>query len=231
MAFVRAFLHAALFPGFVLGALALSQHVAIAGIPRYDLLLLAMVGMQALLVATKIETPREAAWIAVFHAMGVALEIWKVSHGGWAYPEPAFAKLLGVPLFSGFMYASIGSFVLSLSRHVEVVLPRGSLLFAAACYLNFWTNVWIPDLKPALVLVAVVLFWRTRVGPVPLLLLFPVLGGAIWMAENWGTLFGSWEYPRQAGGWTWVPPDKLLSWTVLGAVAVLLVLSRPQKVA
>ena len=198
---------------------------------RYDLLLVGCVLVQVVLVLTKLETAREAGWIAIFHLMGVSLEIWKVNHGGWAYPEPGFAKVLGVPLFTGFMYASIGSFVLSLSRRVRVDLPRGAGLWAAACYLNFWTNVWIPDLKPLLGLVAVVLFWRVRVGRIPLLLLFCVLGGAIWMAENWGTAFGSWEYPRQAEGWTWVPPDKLLSWTVLGAVATVLVLSRPQKVA
>ncbi|HJN74298.1 MAG TPA: DUF817 family protein [Myxococcota bacterium] len=226
MGALRAVLHASLFPGFVLCALAVSRFVEIPGVARYDMLLLAMLGMQVLLVATRVETLAEAGWIAIFHLMGVALEIWKVSHGGWAYPEPGLAKVLGVPLFAGFMYASIGSFVLSLSRHVRVDLPRGSLLFAGLCYLNFWTNVWIWDLKPVLALAGLALFWRTRVGRVPILLAFPALGVAIWMAENWGTLFGSWEYPRQAHGWTPVPPDKLLSWTVLGAVAVILVLSR-----
>jgi len=221
--------HASLFPGAVLGLFAAAR---LFDVPNgYDWVLAGAIAVQGLLLATRLESAREAAWIALFHAMGVSLEIWKVNHGGWAYPEPAFTKLMGVPLVTGFMYASIGSFVLSLSRHVRVDLPAGSLLFAGLCYLNFWTNVWILDLKIPLVLVGLVLFRRVRVGRVPLLLLFPVLGGAIWMAENWGTLFGAWEYPRQTEGWTWVPPDKLLSWTVLGAVATILVVSRPQKTA
>lgn len=231
----RALLEAASFPGFVLGMIALTRFVGVPGLHRYDLLLLLFLGWQVGMVALKVETPRELGAIFLFHLMGVTLEMWKVAHGGWSYPEPGWSKVLDVPLYSGFMYASIGSFFLALWKRLELRLespPHLGLTLALTllAYLNFWTNVWLPDLKPLVVVLALPLFWRSRlvveldrVRRVPLLLVFPLLGGAVWLAENWGTAFGSWRYPRQDEGWTWVPEDKLLSWTVLVLVSVVIV--------
>jgi uncharacterized membrane protein YoaT (DUF817 family) len=55
----------------------------------------------------RLETWEEARVILLFHLTGTAMEWFKVScRKSWAYPEPALFKLMGVPLFSGFMYAS-----------------------------------------------------------------------------------------------------------------------------
>lgn len=227
---LRAVLTASIFPGFVLGALAISQGIPLGGVPRYDALLVAMVLFQLGLLVSGVETPREFATIFGFHLMGVTLEMWKVAHGGWAYPEDAWSKVLDVPLYSGFMYASIGSFILALGRHLDVRIAgwsRWATALGVAAYINFWTNVWLPDLKAPICLAGLAIFWRTRLHvldrKVPILFLFPILGVAVWMAENWGTLFGSWEYPRQLDGWTWVPEDKLVSWTVLCMVSCVIV--------
>jgi uncharacterized membrane protein YoaT (DUF817 family) len=231
----RALLEAASFPGFVLGMIALTRFAQVPGLHRYDLLLLCFLGWQLGMWLLKVETTREVAAIFLFHLMGVTLEMWKVAHGGWSYPEPGLSKVLEVPLYSGFMYASIGSFFLALWKRLELRMiappPVGpTLALTALAYVNFWTNVWLPDLKPLVVLLALPLFWRSRLQAdlgrrvgVPLLLVFPLLGGAVWLAENWGTAFGSWRYPRQDQGWTWVPEDKLLSWTVLVLVSVVIV--------
>ncbi len=232
---VRALLEASAFPGFVLGMIALTRFAQVPGVHRYDLLLLAFLGWQLGMWLLKIETTAELGAIFLFHLMGVTLEMWKVGHGGWSYPEPGLSKVLGVPLYSGFMYASIGSFFLALWKRLELRMVEPphlglTLALTGLAYLNFWTNVWMPDLKPLVVLLALPLFWRSRletdlagVRKLPLLLVFPLLGGAVWMAENWGTAFGSWRYPRQDTGWTWVPEDKLLSWTVLVLVSVVIV--------
>ncbi|MCP4805863.1 MAG: DUF817 domain-containing protein [Proteobacteria bacterium] len=230
MRILRAVALASLFPGFVLGALAVSQALSVPGLPRYDALLVAMLAFQVGLLVTRVETPLEFGTIFGFHLMGVTLEMWKVAHGGWAYPEDAFSKVLDVPLYSGFMYASIGSFIFALGRHLDVRIAgwsRWAVPLGVFAYVNFWTNVWLPDLKPLICVLALAVFWRTRLyvmdRKVPILFVFPVLGVAVWMAENWGTLFGSWEYPRQLDGWTWVPEDKLGSWTVLCMVSAVIV--------
>lgn len=194
------------------------------------------------MLATKIEMPKEFGTVFLFHGLGVGLEMFKVNHGGWSYPEEAWWKLLGVPLYSGFMYASVGSFILACWKRFEIELvefrsQRAMTILMVLIYANFFTNYWILDMKPTLLAVALWLFWKTKLvvrnplsdgdekARVPLFALFPTLGLALWLAENVGTLFGSWQYPRQTHGWTFVPPDKLLSWTVLVMVSFLLVAS------
>ena len=39
------------------------------------------------------------------------MEIFKTSVGSWIYPEPSLLRIGGVPLFTGFMYAAIGSYI------------------------------------------------------------------------------------------------------------------------
>jgi uncharacterized membrane protein YoaT (DUF817 family) len=49
--------------------------------------------------------------IAIFHLVGTVMEVFKTAHGSWIYPEPSLLRIGGVPLFSGFMYACIGSYL------------------------------------------------------------------------------------------------------------------------
>jgi len=37
--------------------------------------------------------------------------LFKTSAGSWLYPEPSLLRIGGVPLFSGFMYAAVGSYI------------------------------------------------------------------------------------------------------------------------
>ena len=39
------------------------------------------------------------------------MELFKVHKGSWSYPEEAYTKFFGVPLYSGFMYASVASYM------------------------------------------------------------------------------------------------------------------------
>ena len=57
------------------------------------------------------ETGREVAVILGFHLVGLALELFKVAQGSWSYPDTGHAAVGGVPLYSGFMYAAVGSYV------------------------------------------------------------------------------------------------------------------------
>ena len=67
--------------------------------------------LQALFLIFKLETLAKARVTLLFHLTGTAMEIFKVNAGSSAYPEPALLKFRGVPLFSGFMYAAVGSFI------------------------------------------------------------------------------------------------------------------------
>ncbi|MFX6724710.1 DUF817 family protein, partial [Acinetobacter baumannii] len=73
---------------------------------------------QVWMVSTRIETIAELKAISVFHVVGFALEVFKTSGAiqSWSYPDFAYTKLFGVPLFSGFMYAAVGSYIIQAWR-------------------------------------------------------------------------------------------------------------------
>src|SRR5690348_11140930 len=74
-------------------------------IPRYDALLLYAVAVTVVFRLLRMETSQEIAVIACFHLIGLAFELIKVRLGSWSYPEAAYTKIGGVPLYSGFLYA------------------------------------------------------------------------------------------------------------------------------
>jgi len=100
-----------IFPVIIFGALALSKFVSIPFIPRYDFILFLCLITQVAMIVTKLETIDELKVICVFHLIGLALELFKVHMGSWSYPEEAYSKINGVPLYSGFMYASVASYI------------------------------------------------------------------------------------------------------------------------
>lgn len=207
-------------------------------VPRYDLLLLIALATQAWMLWRRVETWDEAKTIAVFHVAGFALEAFKVSPGihSWSYPDAAFTKVLGVPLFSGFMYASVGSYVMQSWRMLDQRVERHppywmTGLLAAAMYLNLFTHHVMPDLRWYLAAVALGLYARCMVvfkpldqeRRMPLLLGFVLVGFFIWIAENLGTFFGVWRYPDQFGAWATVALGKWSSWAMLTLLSFTLV--------
>jgi uncharacterized membrane protein YoaT (DUF817 family) len=135
---------------------------------RYDALVIYAITLQALFLIFKLETLAEARVILLFHLTGTAMEIFKVNVGSWAYPEPAILKLWGIPMFSGFMYASVGSFIARVIRIFDMRFapyPPLWMSFAlgTAIYLNFFTHHYIWDLRYVLFALTIILFIRTRV--------------------------------------------------------------------
>ena len=202
---------------------------------RYDALVLIAVGLQALFIATKLETIEEARVILLFHLTGTMMEWFKVSAGSWAYPEPGILKLFGVPLFTGFMYASVGSYIARVIRIFDMrFAPYPPLwltfAFATAIYVNFFSHHFLPDIRIALFVLSVLIFGRTRVSfcisekrwwmPMPLSALLASF--ALWIAENVGTLSGTWLYAGNAGRHV-VNWGKLGSWYLLLYVAFVTV--------
>ncbi len=213
---------------------------------RYDFLFLASLAIQLLMLAARLETSGEAKAILLFHLVGTAMELFKTSAGSWIYPEDAFFRIAGVPLFSGFMYAAVGSYLARISRIFDMRYagyPRLALtvLLAGAIYVNFFAHHFIADMRIVLFAATALLFARTIVHyrvfrfrhRMPLLLGFGLVALFIWLAENVGTWARAWTYPAQAAGWAPVSISKLGAWYLLMIVSFVLVtlVHRPRALA
>jgi uncharacterized membrane protein YoaT (DUF817 family) len=229
---------ACVFAGSFFAVLVLSKELPLGTFPRYDFILLAALVIQVMLLLLRVETFAEAAVLTVFHLLGLGLEWFKTQPhiASWSYPEPAFTKLGSVPLYTGFMYAAVASYMCQAWRLLELRLtgypPHGlSLLVSAAIYVNFFTHHWIGDYRWWLVAAVVAIFARTRVHftvseherSMPLLVSFVLIGFFVWVAENIATFFGAWVYPNQAQAWAVVSLGKISSWALLVIVTFILV--------
>jgi len=229
---------ACLFGGLMLALLVGTYlfYPADAALARYDFLTIAAFAIQIAMLATRLETLEEARVILVFHVVGTVMELFKTAAGSWIYPEPSLLRIGDVPLFSGFMYAAVGSYIARVWRIFDFRFthyPRKvwTWLLAAAVYVNFFAHHWLPDIRYALFAVMLLLFWRTRIHftPwkrarwMPLMVGWLLVALFIWFAENIGTLARAWTYPDQAAGWSPVSPGKLGAWYLLMYISFILV--------
>ncbi|NGN45083.1 DUF817 domain-containing protein [Mesorhizobium sp. CGMCC 1.15528] len=211
---------------------------------RYDFLFLAALAIQLSMLVFRLETVAEAKVILIFHIVGTLMEIFKTSAGSWIYPEESFFRLGGVPLFSGFMYAAVGSYLARVSRIFDMRYSNypplwATALLAAAIYANFFAHHFIVDMRYALFAITALLYLRTTVHyrvfrfrhRMPLLLGFLLVALFIWFAENIGTWSRAWIYPGQHEAWTPVSIQKLGAWYLLMIISFVLVtlVHRPQR--
>lgn len=214
-----------------------------AALTRYDFLFLSMVAVQVGLILTRLETIEEAKVILIYHVVGTAMEIFKTAVGSWIYPEPGFFRIGGVPLFTGFMYACIGSYICRAWRLFDFRFsnhpPRWALIgLSVLIYVNFFMHHYVADIRAGLFLLAAVLFARTTIyfkvwrvhRSMPLLLGLVLVALFIWFSENIGTFTRTWLYPSQLQGWSMVSFAKLGSWSLLLIISYTLVtlVNRPQ---
>ncbi|MDP8952599.1 MAG: DUF817 domain-containing protein [Actinomycetota bacterium] len=230
---------ACVFPVLFFAILFLSKYVPLFGLPRYDFIFLAVLGVQALLLLARIETRDEVLVLCVFHAIGLGLEIFKThpAVGSWSYPEEGFLKIFGVPLYSGFMYAAVAGYMCQSWRLLDLELKNYppyifSVPLYAGIHLNFFTHHFVWDLRWALVLGVFVVFWKTSVRfsvaeqrrrSMPLVVSFFLIGFFVWVAENISTYLGAWVYPERTAAWNLVSFGKISSWFLLVIVSFILV--------
>jgi uncharacterized membrane protein YoaT (DUF817 family) len=227
---------ACVFAGSFFVLLFASNHIPLFGFARYDFLFVAAVLLQVVLYLTKIETWDEVKVIFLFHILGLVLEAFKTQVGSWSYPEPAFFKIGTVPLFSGFMYAAVGSYFAQAWRimKAELVEPPSyfwSVVLCVAVYANFFLNYYVPDLRLILIPAVFLFFARTSITFVatderrsmPLALAFCLVAFFIWIAENISTFYGAWQYPSQIHAWAAVSTQKMTSWFLLVILSFIIV--------
>jgi uncharacterized membrane protein YoaT (DUF817 family) len=215
-----------------------------AALPRYDALTIAAVVIQILLIALRLETWDEVAVILLFHVAGTGMELFKTAIGSWIYPEFAYLRIGGVPLFTGFMYASVGSYITRACRGFDLRFAHHPPLVATvplslAIYANFFLHHYLPDVRYLLMACVALVFRRCtvffligrRFHRMPMLLAFVLIATFIWLAENIGTFSHAWLYPSQMQAWAMVSFGKLGSWfmlTIMSYVMVTLV-NRPRE--
>ncbi len=237
---------ACLFGGVMLAAVLITSRYwpASIGLARYDFLFLFALAIQAAMLLFRLEKPEEARIILIFHVVGTVMELFKTHAGSWTYPEASFLRLGGVPLFSGFMYAAVGSYLARVSRIFDMRYTRypdlrWTMVLAAAIYINFFTHHFVLDVRFLLFGALAVLYARTFVHfrvfrfrhRMPLVVGFLLVALFIWFAENIGTWSRAWLYPGQENGWTPVSIAKLGSWYLLMIISFVLVtlVHRPKE--
>jgi uncharacterized membrane protein YoaT (DUF817 family) len=203
-----------------------------APIARYDFLLISAIVIQIMMLWTGLETREEAWVILIFHITGTVMEIFKTSMGSWVYPEESFFRIGDVPLFTGFMYASVGSYLARVWKIFDFRFSyypdiRLTWLLCILIYVNFFSHHFIFDMRWFLCAFSAFLFLPCRIYYTPkhirlkmsLFLGFFLVALFIWFAEQLCTLGNVWTYPEQLKGW------KPVGWTKLGAWFLLMQLS------
>lgn len=196
-------------------------------VPRYDAMLIYAVGLQAAFLYFRLETWGEARVIVLFHLTGTIMEIFKVHAGSWSYPDPGVIRVWDVPLFTGFMYASVGSFIARAIRLFDMRFDPyppfwTTVVLACAIYVNFFAHHFLPDIRLALFAATLALFYRTRVwfkiGEnaywMPMVLAGALTSFFLWIAENIGTSTETWLYKGQSA-FDMVSFAKMGSWYLL----------------
>jgi uncharacterized membrane protein YoaT (DUF817 family) len=230
--------YACMFGGYLLGLIFLTNYWYPFSLPRYDFLFLAAVAFQLFLLAFKFETPKEAIVIVLFHCVATGMELFKTSDaiGSWHYPEAFYFGIGNFPLFAGFMYSAVGSYLARIWRIFEFrysAYPEAwkPVVLVVLIYINFFTHHYFYDLRWILLAASVILFGRTYIyfkvdqvyRRMPLSLGWLLVALFIWFGENIGTYSRAWVYPDQSSQWHMVSPSKLLAWYLLMMLSFVLV--------
>ena len=194
---------------------------------RYDALLMIAIALQVIFLWAGVESWEEARVILLFHLTGTAMEIFKVNVGSWSYPDPSVIRIFDVPLYSGFMYAAVGSYMARVVRLFDmemVPFPPAWMHFGLATlvYINFFSHHYTVDIRYALFVATVLIYGRTRIWfrvrrrwlwmPLPLAAFLSSF--FLWIAENVGTSTGTWLYKGQST-FDMVSFAKMGSWYLL----------------
>lgn len=212
---------------------------------RNDFLFLLAISFQVGLLVFKFETLREALVIIIFHIVATGMEVFKTSDaiGAWVYPGEFVLGIGNVPLFAGFMYSAVGSYIARVWRIFDFKFSYyppvfWTWLLVILIYANFFTHHYIIDIRWALVALTIILFYKSNVyfkmdkthRFMPLLIGWILVALFIWIAENIATFAGVWIYPSQSDTWRMVPISKLVSWFLLMILSFVLValVQKPQ---
>jgi len=238
--FFLASLRASCFGVFLLSIFLLTEIVTIPLIGRYDFIFLAALCFQIFMLIFRFERPKEFFVIILFHILATLMELFKThpAIGSWTYPgTPNSIFVLGtVPLFTGFLYSAIGSYISRAFVFLKLSYERFPAYYhiwilAALIYLNFFTHHFFYDIRYFLFLYVFIIFFKTKVHfnvyrkerSMPFLVTVFLTSMFVWIAENIGTFTRVWLYPSQVEEWHFVSLNKTGSWFLLLILSFALV--------
>ena len=138
-----------------------------------------------------------------------------------------------MPLFTGFMYACVGSYLCRAWRLFDFEFShhprrRGLTALSVAIYVNFFATITSSICagavcRPAAVRAPGLFQGLAHHRSMPLLLGLVLVSLFIWFSENIGTFTRTWLYPSQLQGWSMVSFAKLGSWFLLLIISYTLV--------
>ena len=230
---------AAIFGGYLLAIMLVTRfYYPDIFLHRYDFIFIAAIFFQLTLLALKFETPKEALVIFIFHLIATGMELFKTSDTiqSWYYPEEYTFGIGNVPLFTGFMYSAVGSYIvrsfkvfdLKFSGYPSTVF---TLLISISIYLNFFSHHYMIDLRWPIIALILFYFHPTKIHyrtlkayhRMSLVFGWFLVALFIWLAENVATFTNIWLYPNQTNGWQPVSFGKMSSWFLLIALSFILV--------
>lgn len=229
---------ACLFAALLFAAVFLVPRAGVLGLPRYDVLLLIALSILAWMVLFKFESRDDLEALGICFVAGFVLEVFKTSSTiqSWSYPDVAYTKLFGVPLFAGFMYAAVGSYVIQTWRLFELCILRHPPYWMGCAvsimvYANFFTQHYIGDYRLYIAACAAGMYARSTVvfrpmdrdRKMPLVLSFGLIGFVIWLAENTFTFFSLRRYLNPIATWSTVFIGKWSSWSLIVLIVFILV--------
>ncbi len=238
--FFLASLRASYFGAFLLSIFLLTEIVTVPFIGRYDFIFIAAVGFQVCMLVFRWETPKEFFVIILFHILATGMELFKTNPaiGSWVYPDTrdSFFVLATVPLFTGFLYSAIGSYISRAFVFLKLTYTNFPSylhlwILASLIYINFFTHHFVYDLRYLLFVYVFILFYKTNVRfkvynkerSMPFLLTALLTALCVWIAENIGTFTHIWLYPSQIAAWHLVSFNKTGSWFLLLILSFALV--------
>lgn len=238
--FLLANLRASYFGAFLLSIFLLTEIVIVPFVSRYDFIFLSAIAFQICALLFRFERPREFVVIIIFHILATGMELFKTNPaiGSWTYPglPTATFALATVPLFTGFLYSAVGSYISRAFMFLKLSYEHFPAYFhlwilATLIYLNFFTHHFFFDIRYLLFIYVFVLFWKTKVHfqvykkvrSMPFLMTAFLVAFFVWIAENIGTFTRIWLYPNQFAGWRLVSFNKIGSWFLLLILSFALV--------
>ncbi len=238
--FVVANLRASAFGAFLITLFLFTEFIAVPLVTRYDFIFLAAVLYQLCALVFRHETVREFSVIIVFHLLATVMELFKThpAIGSWVYPEAdtAVFVLATVPLFTGFLYSAVGSYIsrafifLKLS-YTDFPAYYHLWVLAVLIYANFFTHHFVYDIRYILFVYVLAVFYKTqihfqvyeKVRRMPFILAAFLTSACVWVAENIGTFTSIWLYLSQLEYWHLVSFSKIGSWFLLLILSFALV--------
>jgi len=206
---------------------------------RSDFLFLYALALQFALIAFRLEHRDEVVVILGFHVLASLMECFKTSPaiGSWSYPdEGVIFRVYQVPLFAGFLYSAVGSYIARAWRLFDFRFRNYppiwlTVTVALLAYANFFTHHFVWDIRWILIAVSLVMYGRcelrfrtgSRYRRMPLALGLLAVAFAIWVAENVGTYARGWIYPGQESGWEMVSIHKFWAWYLLMTLSFVMV--------